>query len=41
VDEQLKANIAYTFQEEVAHVLAKKLVQAAQKYEAKTISLVG
>ncbi len=41
LDEQLKANIAYMFQEEVAHVLAKKIVHAAQKYEAKTISLVG
>ncbi len=40
LDDQLKANIAYKFQEEVCHVLAKKLVQAAEKYNAKTISLV-
>jgi len=37
VDDQLKANIAYMFQEEVAHVLAKKLIQAAEHYNAKTI----
>ncbi len=41
VDDQLKANIAYMFQEEVAHVLAKKLVHAAEHYKAKTISLAG
>ncbi len=41
VDDQLKANIAYMFQEEVAHVLAKKLIQAAEHYNAKTIWLAG
>ncbi|USN56164.1 MAG: hypothetical protein H6765_09600 [Candidatus Peribacteria bacterium] len=41
LDGQLKANIARRFQEEVAHVLAKKLVLAAEQYGAAAIGVVG
>lgn len=41
LDDQLKANIAFVFQEEIAHVLAKKLIQAAEYHQAKTIWLAG
>lgn len=40
LDEQMIADIAYTFQETVVEMLAKKLVQAALQYDAKTIGVV-
>ncbi len=41
LDDQLKSYIAYVFQEAVVEVLAKKLIQAAIKYNAKSIAIVG
>ena len=39
--EQLICDIAYDFQEAVVEVLAKKLVQAAEEYWARTVGLAG
>lgn len=39
--DQLKADIAYEFQEAVVETLSKKLLKATIAYEAKTIALVG
>ncbi|PIS32300.1 tRNA (adenosine(37)-N6)-threonylcarbamoyltransferase complex transferase subunit TsaD [Candidatus Peregrinibacteria bacterium CG08_land_8_20_14_0_20_41_10] len=40
-DQQFVRNVAYSFQEAVASVLAKKLIQAAMKYKVKVIHLAG
>lgn len=41
LDEQLICDIAYEFQEAVVEVLSKKLIQASQHFQAKTIALAG
>lgn len=41
LDVQMVCDIAYEFQEAVVEVLAKKLVQAAHEFGAKTIGIVG
>lgn len=39
--EDLLCDIAYDFQEAIAEVLSKKLIQAAQYYQAQSIALAG
>lgn len=41
VDEQMTADIAYAFQEAVVHMLGKKLLQAVQELDARTVWVVG
>ena len=38
---QIKANLAYSFQESVIDVLVKKTLKAAEKYKTKSITLSG
>jgi len=41
LDEQMKANIAFAFEQKITHMLATKLYQAVRQYKACSVGLVG
>lgn len=41
IDDQLKADIAYAFQETITTMLVKKVIEASEKYNACVVWLVG